>query len=128
MRWQFYAGRAGEPSRLIFGAAGSDDAVLVASCLPGATQALVELHASPAGLEPGQPVEVGVHTSRGIKGVRGVIDQSGHSTFSSQPNGMLWSTLQAGGAATFSVQGRPAGFVESNSADRAITNFLAGCK
>ena len=128
MRWQFYAGRAGEPSRLIFGAAGSDDAVLVASCLSGATQALVELHASPAGLEPGRPVEVGVHTSRGIKGVRGVINQSGHTTFASQPSGTLWSTLQAGGAATFSVEGRPAGFVESKSADRAITNFLAGCK
>jgi hypothetical protein len=128
MRWQYYAGRRGEPSRLIFGVPETDESVLAASCLPGATRALIELLASPAGLEPGRPVQVGVHSSQGIEGVRGVVNQAGHATFSSEPNGRLLSALQAGGAATFSVEGRPAGFVESQPTDRAITSFLAGCR
>jgi len=128
MRWQYYAGRRGEASRLIFGVPETGDTVLVASCLPGATRALVELLASPSGLEPGRPVQIGVHSSRGIEGVRGVVNQSAHATFSSEPSSRLWSALQGGGAATFSVEGRPAGFVESSPTDRAITSFLAGCK
>ena len=127
MRWQFFAGGGGEASRLVFGVPG-DVSVLVASCLPGATRALVALTASPPGLKPGRPVEIGIHTSRGIKGVRGVVNQSAHATFASDPNGLLWTTLRAGGAATLSVSGRPAGFVESGLADRNIENFLAGCR
>jgi hypothetical protein len=127
MRWQYYLGGGTEPSRLIFGAPG-DNAVLVASCLPGATRALVELPLGPAGLEPGTSVEVGVHSSRGIVGVSGVVNRSGHATFSSRPDDLLWSALQAGGAATFSVDGRPAGFVESRPAERAISDFLAECR
>jgi hypothetical protein len=128
MRWQFYSGRGGEPSRLIFGVPETDDSVLAASCLPGATRALIELLASPSGLEAGRPVQIGVHSSRGVEGVRGVVNQAGRATFSSEPDGRLLSTLQAGGVATFSVEGRPAGFVESQPTDRAITSFLAGCK
>jgi hypothetical protein len=88
----------------------------------------VELLASPAGLDAGRPVEIGVHSSRGIEGVRGVVNQAGHATFSSSPQSRLWSTLRGGGAATFSVEGRPAGFVESPPTDRAITSFFAGCR
>jgi hypothetical protein len=111
----------------VFGAPGVGSSVLVATCLPGATRALVELPAGPSGLMPGRSVEVGVHTSRGLKGVRGVVNESAHATFPSEPDGILWSTLRSGGAATFSVAGRPAGFVESRLGQRAITNFLAQC-
>jgi hypothetical protein len=129
MRWQYYAGRGADPSRLIFGVPGSSEAILRASCLAGATRALIELLAGPAGLDPGRPVEIGVHSSsRGIRGVRGVVNEAGRATFSSGASDILWSTLQSGGAVTFSVQGRPAGFVESQSADQAISNFLAVCR
>ena len=128
MRWQYYAGRGGEAARLIFGIPDSDYAVLAASCLPGATRALVELLASPSGLDPGRPVQIGIHSTRGIEGVRGVVNRAGHATFSSEPSGRLWWALQSGGAATFSVEGRPAGFVESPPTDRAIVSFLAGCR
>jgi hypothetical protein len=128
MRWQYYAGRRGEAARLIFGIPDTDNAVLAASCLPGATRALVELLASPSGLDPGRPVQIGIHSSRGVEGVRGVVNRAGHATFSSEPSGRLWWALQSGGAATFSVEGRPAGFVESPPTDRAIVSFLAGCR
>jgi len=128
MRWQYYGGGGGEPSRLVFGIPDTDNAVLAASCLPGATRALVELLASPSGLDPGRPVQIGIHSSRGIEGVRGVVNRAGHATFSSEPSGRLWWALQSGGAATFSVEGRPAGFVESPPTDRAIVSFLAGCR
>jgi len=128
MRWQYYAGRGGQPARLIFGVPETDNAVLAASCRPGATRMLVELLASPAGLEAGAPAEIGVNTSAGIEAAQGVVNRDGRATFSSKPRDKLWTVLRGGGATTFAVTGRPAGFVESNPGERAITNFLASCR
>ena len=128
MRWQYYAGGGAQPARLIFGVPETDKTVLAATCRPGATRMLVELLASPAGLKSGSPVEIGLHTSAGIEAAQGVVNQQGRATFSGKPNDKLWNVLRGGGAATFSVEGRPAGFVESKPGERAITNFLASCR
>jgi hypothetical protein len=128
MRWQYYAGSRDAPARLSFGVPETENAVLIASCWAGTTRMLVELLASPAGLESGKPAEIGLHTSAGIEAAQGVINQQGRATFASKPDDRLWTVLRAGGATTFSVGGRPAGFVESGPGERAIVNFLASCR